>query len=74
MPTPGSLNDLRPISVSTPWSKRMESYVASYKMIETEKFWKSNQHGGKRGSSTDHVLVSLWDKILSDLDDPNVLK
>ena len=73
IPTPGSFNDLRPISMSTLWSKLMESYVASYTLIETGKFWKKNQHGGKRGSVTDHVLVSLWDSILSNLDDPNIL-
>ena len=47
--------------------------MASYTLIETGKFWKKNQHGGKRGSGTDHMLVSLWDSILSNLDDPNIL-
>ena len=28
----------------------------------------TNQYGGKKGSSTDHVLVGLWDSILSGLD------
>ena len=71
IPSPIGFNDLRPISMSTLWSKLMESYVVSYTMLETSNHWKNNQCGGKRGSSTDYVLVSLWDNILSNLDDPD---
>ena len=35
---------------------------------ETKDNWKNNQHGGTRGSSTDHVLVEAWDRILKALD------
>ena len=73
IPTPIGFNDLWAISMSTLWSKLMESYIASYTMLETSKYWKTNQHGGKRGSSTDHVLVKLWDTILTNLDAPETL-
>ena len=42
VPTPGTFNELRLISMSTLWSKLLESYVASYTMLETEKYWKKN--------------------------------
>ena len=47
--------------MSTLWSKVMESYTASYTLIETKKHWSKNQHGGKKGSSTDHLLRGLDD-------------
>ena len=59
--------------MSTLWSTLMESYIASYIFIMTGKFWKKNQHGGKQGSGTDHVLVSLWDTILRNLDNTDSL-
>ena len=67
-PTPGSFDDIRPISMTTLWSKFLESYVATFTVDETSKNWKNNQYGGRKGASTDHVLVSLWDKILTGLD------
>ena len=54
--------------MTTLWSKVMESYIASYTLLETKSNWKQNQHGGKQGLSTDHVLIQFWDSILSDLD------
>ena len=49
----------------------MESYVASFTLEETEKNWKNTQYGGRKGSSTDHVLIGLWDRILTGLDTNN---
>ena len=68
IPTPLGMGDIRPISMTTLWSKIMESYIASYTLLETGKNWKNNQHGGRKGSSTDHVLIEIWDKILHDLE------
>ena len=48
----------------------MESFVAGFTLLETKQNWKSNQHGGRKGSSTDHVLIEIWDKILRELDAP----
>lgn len=47
----------------------LESYVSSFTWQETSKNWKKNQFGGRKGASTDHVLISLWDGILQGLDD-----
>ena len=52
------------------WSKIMESFVAGYTLIETKKHWKINQHGGKKGSGVDHVLIKMWNTTLKALE-PN---
>ena len=64
VPTPEGYNDIRPISMTPLWSKVLESYIAGYTLLETRGNWKGNQHGGRAGSSTDHVLVEIWDSIL----------
>ena len=66
--TLGGFDDIRPISMTTLWSKILESYVAKFTVDETSKNWKNNQYGSRKGASADHVLVSLWDKILTGLD------
>ena len=71
VPTPADYNDIRPISMTTLWSKLLESFVASFTLIETGHNWKGNHHGGRKGSSTDHVLVQVWDTILEELDTPS---
>ena len=66
--TPTSYNDIRPISMSPLWSKILETIVADQTIAETFNNWQRNQHGGIKGSSTDHVIVEVWDKILRSLD------
>ena len=66
--TPLSFNDLRPISMSPLWSKLLETIVSELTLEETAKNWLPNQHGGVKGSSTDHVLVEAWDNIMRGLD------
>ena len=66
--TPKDFNDLRPISMSPLWSKILESIVSELTLKETSKNWKSNQHGGLKGSSTDHIIIESWDRILRALD------
>ena len=36
--------------------------------------WKGTQHGGIKGSSTDHVLIGTWDRILRSLEDSRSCK
>ena len=66
--TPVSYNDIRPISMSPLWSKVLESIVAELTLEETKRYWNPNQHGGEKGSSTDHVIIEAWDVILRSLD------
>ena len=54
--------------MTTLWRKVLKSYVATFTLQETSKNWKNNQYGGRKGSSTDHILISLWNDILSGLD------
>ena len=61
--TPTSFNELRPISMSTLWSKLLESFVAEFTISETKSHWKGTQHGGLKGSSTEHVLIETWDSV-----------
>ena len=67
--SPGSFDDIRPISMTTLWLKILETLVARFTLDETSKNWKQDQFGGRKGSSTDHVLVGLWDKILTGLEE-----
>ena len=69
--TPTSFNELRSISMSTLWSKLLETFVTDFTMKETKNQWKKSQHGGQKGSSTEHVLIETWDRILSGLEDKN---
>ena len=46
------------------WSKLLESIVSEITLLETPKNWNPNQHVGSKGSSTNHVLVEAWDRIL----------
>ena len=53
------------------WSKVLESLVSEVTLQETRNNWKSNQHGGTKCSSTDHVIIEPWDCILRALDRSN---
>ena len=50
------------------WSKILETIVAEFTVEETANNWKPNQHGGVKGSWTNHVLVEAWDRILRGVD------
>lgn len=54
--------------MTTFWSKILEGLVARFTLEETGNNWKNDQFGGRKGSSTDHVLVEIWNKILTGLD------
>ena len=54
--------------MTTLWSKILETYTATFTIQETKDNWNNDQYGGRKGSSTDHVLISIWDEILKGLD------
>ena len=64
---PTNINDLRNISCTMLASKMYESYVLEW--LQKQVKVKNNQFGGVKGRSADHMLVSIWDKILTDLED-----
>ena len=62
------MDDIRLISMTTLWSKVLETIVAQFTLQETGRNWKNDQFGGRKGAFTDHVLISLWDQILEGID------
>ena len=64
---PESLADLRNISCTLLASKIYESYVLDW--IKKEVTLRSNQYGGVKGLSTDHLLVNLWQQVLENAED-----
>ena len=65
---PQSVNDLRNISCTQFFSKLYESFLLDW--IGEKVKLRTNQFGGVKGSSTEHFLVDLWQKILENLEDP----
>ena len=56
----GSFEDIRPISMTTIWSKILESYVASFTLQETKKKLKKQSiRGKKRSQPWPHVRQLL---------------
>ena len=51
-------------------SKLAESYVLEWTKEEVEENMKRNQFGGRKGMSTNHHLISLWESVLKFLDKP----
>ena len=48
-------------------ARNIKMYIAKFTIEETLPNWNKDQYGGKKGSSTDHVLISLWN-VLTGLD------
>ena len=64
---PSDLSDLRNISCTMLASKIYETYVLRWALDEVK--LKTNQFGGTKGCSTSHLLISVWQQILTDLED-----
>ena len=64
---PTDIGQLRNISCTLLASKVYESYVLGWALSQVK--LKDNQFGGAKGCSTTHLIISLWQKILSDLED-----
>ena len=64
---PETLNDLRNISCTLLASKVLESYVLEWAMKRVKV--KRNQYGGVKGCSAAHLLIGVWQKICTDLED-----
>ena len=64
---PSGFEELRNISCTLLVSKILESYVLEWAMEEVTT--KYNQYGGVRGCSGAHLVLKLWQKILSNLED-----
>ena len=64
---PDDVGDLRNISCTLLASKLYESYVLEWALQEVN--LEPNQFGGTKGCSTTLLIISIWQKVLSDLED-----
>ena len=64
---PASINDLQNISCTMLASKMYELYILEW--ITKQVKLKNNQFGGVKGRSADHMLITMWQKICTDLED-----
>ena len=64
---PADFSDLRNISCTLLASKILESYVLEWAMEEITT--KNNQFGGVRGCRGTHLVLKVWQNILSNLED-----
>ena len=65
--TPTEVGQLRNISCTMLASKVYESYVLRWALAEVK--LKQNQYGGSKGCGASHLLIDVWQNILSDLED-----
>ena len=65
--TPTEIGQLRNISCTMLASKVYESYVLEWALEQVT--LKENQFGGSKGCSPAHLLISVWQNILTDLED-----
>ena len=68
IPLPQTANDLRNISCTMLVSKVYESFVLNW--LGTQTGLRQNQYGGVKGSSSEHLLVRMWQDVLEALEDP----
>ena len=64
---PTEVGQLRNISCTMLASKVYESYVLNWALSQVK--LKENQFGGSKGCGTSHLLISVWQNILEDLED-----
>ena len=63
---PDSLSQCRNLSCTPFFSKTLERFVFS--RINHEIKLRPSQYGGRKGIGVDHMIVDMWETILSDLD------
>ena len=65
--SPTEVGELRNISCTMLASKVYESFVLGWALSQVQ--LKPNQYGGMKGCSTSHMLIAVWQNVLSDLED-----
>ena len=64
VPQPESEDDLRPIALTSFWSKVMEQFVVMWLLEVIGHKLDFRQYGGTRGNSVSHYLIKLFNIIL----------
>ena len=67
-PNPVSMKDLRKISLTSEFSLVFEGIIKDWIMEDIEPNVDRSQFGNRKGTSTEHLMVKLMDKILNLLD------
>ena len=68
---PASVKDLRKISLTSEFSLVFEGILKDWIMEDIEPNIDRSQYGNRKGTSTEHLMVKLMDKILDLLDKNN---
>ena len=71
VPNPATLKQLRKISLTSEFSLIYEGFIKDWIMEDIAPKIDTSQYGSQRGTSTEHLLVNLMDKILQLLDKNN---
>ena len=70
-PNPSTLKDLRKISLTSEYSLVFEGIIKDWIMEDISPKIDRSQYGNQKGTSTEHMMVKLMDKILRLLDNNN---
>ena len=70
-PNPTSLKDLRKISLTSEYSLVFEGIIKEWIMEDITPKIDRSQYGNQKGTSTEHMMVNLMDRILKLLDNNN---
>ena len=68
---PKQLNEVRKIASTSDYSKIFEQFILEFVLEDILQALNKRQYGGKKGTSTEHLLVSMIDRIKQALDDPD---
>ena len=70
---PNDYNDLRNLSCTMFFSKRLEKIMLDNLLKHTKKYLDPTHYGGFKGSSTAHYLINLLNFSLKTLQNPNIV-
>ena len=62
------ISDLRKIALSSDYSKLLESFLKDWILQDISHNLDTSQYGGRKGSGTEHLIVTLVDRVLKCLD------
>ena len=65
------IKDVRKIASTSDFSKIFEHFLLQFVLEAVSDKMSVRQYGGRRGVGTEHLLVTLIDRIKKLLDDPN---
>ena len=67
---PKGLKDVRKIACTSDYSKMFEHFLLKFVQQDISDKLSKRQYGGRKGVGTEHLIVSMLDRIMKLLDDP----